>query len=72
MRFTVSNNQLKCSKEYAMGEHQGAFFEPQFNRSVKVRSTDHRITSSSGVIFLRDAEHRLGLFAKAKFTRPTE
>ena len=45
-----------------MGEHQGNLFEPQFNRSVKVQSTDHRITSHAGVIMLRDAEHRLGLF----------
>src|SRR6056297_482482 len=45
-----------------MGEHQGNLFEPQFNRSVKVQSTDHRITSNAGVVLLRDAEHRLGLF----------
>ncbi len=45
-----------------MGEHQGNLFEPQFNRSVKVQSTDHRITSNAGVILLREAEHRLGLF----------
>src|SRR6056297_2133614 len=45
-----------------MGEHQGSLFEPQFNRSVKVQSTDHRITSHAGVIVLREAEHRLGLF----------
>ena len=45
-----------------MGEHQGNLFEPQFNRSVKVQSTDHRITSNAGVIVLREAEHRLGLF----------
>jgi len=45
-----------------MGEHQGNLFEPQFNRSIKVQSTDHRITSNAGVLLLRDAEHRLGLF----------
>ena len=45
-----------------MGEHQGNLFEPQFNRSVKVQSTDHRITSNAGVVVLREAEHRLGLF----------
>ena len=45
-----------------MGEQQPNLFEPQFNRSVKVQSTDHRITSNAGVILLRDAEHRLGLF----------
>jgi len=45
-----------------MGEHQGNLFEPQFNRSVKVQSTDHRILSNAGVILLREAEHRRGLF----------
>ena len=45
-----------------MGEHQGNLFEPHFNRSVKVQSTDHRITSHAGVVVLREAEHRLGLF----------
>ncbi|QDT07179.1 hypothetical protein K227x_56040 [Rubripirellula lacrimiformis] len=45
-----------------MGEHQGNLFEPQFNRSVKVQATDHRITANAGVLLLRDAEHRLGLF----------
>ena len=45
-----------------MGEEQGSVLEPQFNRSVKVQSTDHRITSNAGVIILREAEHRLGLF----------
>ncbi len=45
-----------------MGEHQGNLFEPQFNRSLKVQATDHRITSHAGVILLRDVEHRLGLF----------
>ena len=45
-----------------MGERQDNLFEPQFNRSVKIQSTDHRITSNSGVILLREAEHRLGLF----------
>ncbi len=45
-----------------MGEHQGNLFEPQFNRSIKVQGTDQRITSNAGVILLREAEHRLGLF----------
>ena len=51
-----------------MGEEQGNVFEPQFNRSVKVQSTDHRITSAAGVIVLREAEHRLGLFKAIKKT----
>ena len=45
-----------------MGEHQGNLFEPHFNRSIKVQGTDQRITSNAGVILLREAEHRLGLF----------
>ena len=44
-----------------MGEVQSTFFEPDFNRSVKVELTDERITSDSGVILLREADHTLGL-----------
>jgi hypothetical protein len=44
-----------------MGEADGNLFEPDFNRSIKVQTTDHRITSNAGVLLLRDAEHRLGL-----------
>ena len=44
-----------------MGEAQGNLFQPDFNRAVKVQSTDQRLTSNAGVILLREAEHRLGL-----------
>ena len=44
-----------------MGEPQGWLFEPSFNRSVKVRSVDDRITSDGGLLLLREADHRLGL-----------
>jgi len=44
-----------------MGEAQVYFFEPDFNRSIKVQTTDQRLTSNAGVVLLRDAEHRLGL-----------
>jgi Transposase DDE domain group 1 len=44
-----------------MGESQGWLFEPEFNRSVKVRATDDRITSDSGLLLLREADHRLGI-----------
>lgn len=44
-----------------MGEAQATLFEPDFNRSVKVQSTDQRLTSNAGVILLREADHRLGL-----------
>jgi len=44
-----------------MGEARKPFFEPLFNRSVKVRGVDDRLTSDAGVILLREADHRLGL-----------
>ncbi|HEY2425503.1 MAG TPA: IS1380 family transposase [Pseudolabrys sp.] len=44
-----------------MGESQGWLFEPSFNRSVKVLATDDRITSDSGLLLLREADHRLGI-----------
>ena len=44
-----------------MGESQGWLFEPTFNRSVKVRATDDRITSDGGLLLLREADHRLGI-----------
>jgi len=44
-----------------MGEWLGWLFEPTFNRSVKVDETDERITSESGVLLLREADHRLGI-----------
>lgn len=44
-----------------MGEARKALFEPSFNRSIKVRGVDDRLTSDAGVILLREADHRLGL-----------
>jgi hypothetical protein len=44
-----------------MGESQGWLFEPSFNRSVKVLATDDRMTSDSGLLLLREADHRLGI-----------
>src|SRR5277367_5580506 len=46
---------------HAMGEPQGWLFEPSFNRSVKVKASDDRITSDGGLILLREADHRLGI-----------
>jgi len=46
-----------------MGECQGWLFEPTFNKSVKLRQVDSRITSSAGALLLREADHRLGLTA---------
>jgi len=42
-----------------MGEVQGNLFEPEFNRSIKVQGTDQRLTSNSGGVLLREADHRL-------------
>lgn len=44
-----------------MGEAQGWLFEPEFNRAVKVDTTDERITSDAGLLLVREADHRLGL-----------
>jgi hypothetical protein len=44
-----------------MGEAQNSFFEPTFNRSIKVGSRDERITSDAGVLLVREADHRLGI-----------
>ena len=47
-----------------MGEaqnHQPWLFEPEFNRAIKVQTTDERITSDAGLLLLREADHRLGL-----------
>ena len=46
-----------------MGEHQGWLFEPTFNRSIKLRQADPRITSDAGALLLREVDHRLGLTA---------
>jgi hypothetical protein len=44
-----------------MGEAGKWLFEPSFNRAVKVRGTDDRLTSDAGVLVAREADHRLGL-----------
>ena len=44
-----------------MGESQGRLFEPTFNRSIKLRQADPRITSDAGALLLREIDHRLGL-----------
>ena len=46
-----------------MGERHGWLFEPSFNRSIKLRQADPRITSDAGFLLLREADHRLGLTA---------
>ena len=44
-----------------MSEASGAYFEPTFNRSVKLRARDHRLSSNGGALLLREADERLGL-----------
>jgi hypothetical protein len=46
-----------------MGEGQGRLFELTFNRSIKIRQADPRITSDAGALLLREVDHRLGLTA---------
>ena len=44
-----------------MGERKRPFFEPSFNRSIKVQGGDDRLTSDTGMLLLREADQRLGL-----------
>lgn len=46
-----------------MGERHGWLFEPTFNRSIKLRQANPRITSDAGALLLREVDHRLGLTA---------
>lgn len=55
-----------------MGERHGWLFEPTFNRSLKLRQADHRISDNAGAIPLREIDHRLALTADlaAELTDP--
>jgi hypothetical protein len=44
-----------------MGEAQGCLFEITFNRAIKVRQGDSRITSNAGAVPVREMDQRLGL-----------
>jgi len=44
-----------------MGEAQSTLFEPEFNRSIKVQTSEQRITSHAGAVLLREIDHQLGL-----------
>jgi hypothetical protein len=46
-----------------MGEAQEWLFEPTFNRAIKVRQADSRVTSNAGALPLREVDHRLALVA---------
>jgi hypothetical protein len=47
------------------GDAGGWLFEPEFNRAIKLRQADPRITSNAGAFLLREADHRLGRTASA-------
>ncbi len=57
-----------------MGEGHEWLFEPTFNRSIKLRQADPRITSNAGALLLREVDHRLGLTADlaAELTDPRD
>ncbi len=40
---------------------QSTLFEPEFNRSIKVQTSEQRITSHAGAVLLRELDHQLGL-----------
>lgn len=44
-----------------MSEASGAYFQPAFNRCVKLRARDHRLSSNGGVLLLREADEKLAL-----------
>ena len=44
-----------------MGEAHGTLFQPEFNRAVKVQTSEQRITSRAGAVLLREVDHKLGL-----------
>ena len=46
-----------------MGEGQGRLFDLTFNRSIKLRQADPRVTSDAGALLLREVDHRLALTA---------
>jgi hypothetical protein len=48
---------------HLMGERQGWLFEPTFNRSIKLRQADSRISDNAGALLLREVDHRLALTA---------
>ena len=54
------------------GDGGGWLFEPEFNRAIKLRQADPRITSNAGALLLREVDHRLGLTADlaAQLTDP--
>jgi len=48
---------------HVRSEGQGYLFEPRFNRAVKVKRADDRVTSNGGALLLREVDHALSLLA---------
>jgi hypothetical protein len=46
-----------------MSEEKPLWFEASFNRAIKIRTRDQRLTSDGGVLLLREVDQRLGLIA---------
>jgi len=44
-----------------MSEDDSALFQTSFNRSIHVRTKDHRLSSNGGLILVREVDERLGL-----------
>jgi hypothetical protein len=44
-----------------MGEDQNLLFQPDFNRAIKVQTSEQKITSHAGALLLRQLDHQLGL-----------
>lgn len=44
-----------------MSEAGPVVFDPSFNRAIKVRSRDERLSSNAGLLLLREVDHKLGL-----------
>ncbi len=57
----ISRQSHTHKEGHAIGEVNRSKLEPEFNQSVKIESSDHRITSNAGVLLFLEADSRLGL-----------
>src|ERR1017187_5725732 len=62
-KYRVLTTSTHGTEMNPMGERHGWLFEPTFNRSIKLRPADPRITSDAGALLLREVDHHLGLTA---------
>lgn len=47
-----------------MSEAASTMFQTSFNKSIEVRTKDHRLTSNGGLLLLREVDERLGLIER--------